>query len=107
MEEHSKDATLHTYIGLCVAAVVLIVAAVIAISLIVCLKKRQKMVNVADNVTVAYCKSKSGMELSENDYGTTTFKGKENSYECVSTIVKNDIDITISANEAYATRPCV
>ena len=107
MEEPSEDGTLYIYIGMSGAAVVLIVAAVIVISLIVCLKKRQKMVNVADNVTVTYCKSKSGMELSENDYGTTTFKGKENSYECVSTMVKNDIDITISANEAYATRPCV
>ena len=89
------------------AAVVLIVAAVIVISLIVCLKKRQKLdntdiVNVADNV--AYGTSKDRMELSENTaYGTTTFKGKEDGYEYVSTTVNNDIDITTSPNEAYGT----
>ena len=37
--EPSEDATPYTYIGLCVAAVVLIVAAVIVISLIACLKR--------------------------------------------------------------------
>ena len=101
--EPSEDATLYIYIGMCVAAVVL-VAAVIVITLIVCLKKRQKMdktddVNVVDNV--AYGTGKDRMELSENiAYGTTTFKGNEDGYEYVST---TDIDITTSANEAYAT----
>ena len=95
------------YIGMSGAAVVLIVATVIVISLIVCLKKGQKMdktdiVNVADNV--AYGTSKDRMELSENiAYDTTTFKGKEDGYEYVSTTVNNDIDITTSPNEAYAT----
>ena len=93
MEVHSEDATLYIYIGLCVAAVVLIVASVIVISLIVCLKKRQKMnktdiVNVADNV--AYGTSKDRMELSENiAYGTTTFRGNEDAYEYVSTTVND------------------
>ena len=93
-------------LGLCVAAVVLIVAAVIVISLIFCLKKRQKtdktdIVNVAENF--AYGTSKDRMELNENiAYGTTTFKGKEDGYEYVSTTV-NDIDISTSPNEAYAT----
>ena len=105
MEEPSKDATLYIYIGMCVAAVVLIVAAIVVISLIIYLRKRQNklktnIVNVADNVT--YGTSKSGMELSENiNYDTTTFKGNEDGYEYVSTTVHNDI-IT-SANEAYAT----
>ena len=101
MEEPSEDVTLYIYIGMSGAAVVLIVAAVIVISLVVCLKKRQKVdktdiVNVADNV--AYGTSKDRMELSENiAYGTTTFRGKEDGY--VSTTVN---DIT-SPNEAYAT----
>ena len=104
MEEPSEDATLYIYIGMCVAAVALIVAAIIVISLIIYLRKRQNklktdIVNVADNVT--YGTSKSGMELSENiAYGTTTFKENEDSYEYVSTTA---IDITTSANEAYAT----
>ena len=104
MEEPSEDATLYIYIGMSGAAVVLIVATVIVISLIVCLKKRQKIdiVNVADNV--AYGTSKDRMELSENiAYGTTTFKGNEDGYEYVSTTVNNDIDITTSPNEAYGT----
>ena len=106
MEEPSEDGTLYIYIGLCVAAVVLIVATVIVISLIVCLKKRQKVdktdiVNVADNV--AYGTSEDRMELSENiAYGTTTFRGKEDGYEYVST-TENDIEISTSPNEAYAT----
>ena len=101
MEEPSEDATLYIYIGLGVAAVVLIVAAVIVISLIVCLKRRKKMVNVADNA--AYGTNKDRMELSENiAYGTTTFNGNEDPYEYVSTTVNTDIDITTSANEAYA-----
>ena len=59
-------------------------------------------VNVADNV--AYGTSKDRMELSENiAYGTTMFKGNEDGYEYVSTTVNNDIDISTSANEAYAT----
>ena len=58
--------------------------------------------DVADNV--AYGTGKDRMELSENiAYGTTTFKGNEDGYEYVSTTVNNDIDITTSANEAYAT----
>ena len=104
MEEPSEDVTLYIYIGMSGAAVVLIVATVIIISLIVCLKKRQKIdiVNVADNV--AYGTSKDRMELSENIvYGTTTFKGNEDGYEYVSTTVNNDIDVTTSPNEAYAT----
>ena len=105
MKEHSEDAT---YIGICVAAVVLIVAAVIAISLIVCLRKRQNklkrdIVNVADNLAYGTNKLKGRMEFKENiAYGTTTFKEKEDGYEYVSTTV-NDVDITTSANEAYAT----
>ena len=85
-----EDVTLYIYIGMSGAAVVLIVAAVIVISLIVCLRKRQKMnktdiVNVADNVA-----SKDRMELSENiAYGTTTFRGNEDDYEYVST-TEND-----------------
>ena len=102
MEEPSKDSTLYIYIGLCVAAVVLIVASIIVITLIVCLRKRQKTVNVADNA--AYGANKDRMELSENiAYDTTTFKRKEDPYEYVSTTVNNEIDITTSANEAYAT----
>ena len=106
MEVPSEDVTLYIYIGMSGAAVVLIVATVIVISLIVCLKKRQKVdktdiVNVADNV--AYGTSKDRMELSENiAYGTTTFKVNEDGYEYVSTTVNNNIDITTSANEAYA-----
>ena len=106
MEGPSEDATLYIYIGMSGAAVVLIVATLIVISLIVCLKKRQKVVktdivNVADNV--AYGTSKDRMELSENiAYEITTFKGNEDGYEYVSTTA-NDIDITTSANEAYAT----
>ena len=106
MKEHSEDAT---YIGICVAAVVLIVAAVIVISLIVCLRKRQNklkrdIVNVADNLAYGTNKLKDRMELTENiAYGTTTFKEKEDGYEYVSTTVNNDIDISTSANEAYAT----
>ena len=107
MKEPSEDATLYIYIGICVAVVVLIVAAVIVISLIVYLRKRQKklkrdIVNVADNLTYGTNKLKGRMELTENiAYGTTTFKEKD-AYEYVSTTV-NDIDITTSPNEAYAT----
>ena len=83
MEEPSEDATLYIYIGICVAAVVLIVAAVIVISLIVYLRKRQNklkmhIVNVADNVAYGTNKVKDRMEFKENiTYGTTTFKEKE------------------------------
>ena len=83
MEEHSKDATLYIYIGICGAAVVLIVAAVIVISLIDCLRKRQNklkrhIVNVPDNLAYGTNKLKDRMEFRENiTYGTTTFKEKE------------------------------
>ena len=105
--EPSEDATLYIYIGLCVAAVVLIVSAVIVISLIVCLKKRQKMnktdiVNVTDNIACGTSKDIDKMGLSS--YGTTTFKGQEDPYyEYVSITVNNVIDSTTSASEAYAT----
>ena len=95
MEEHSKDATLYIYIGICVAAVVLIVAAVIVISLIVYLRKRQNklkrdIVNIADKSCIWYNKLKDRMEFRENiAYGTTTFKEKEDGYEYVSTTVNN------------------
>ena len=83
MEEPSEDATLYIYIGICGAAVVLIVAAVIVISLIDYLRKRQNklkrdIVNVADNLTYGTNKLKDRMEFRENiAYGTTTFKEKE------------------------------
>ena len=100
MEEPSEDATLYIYIGLGVAAVVLIVAAIVVISLIVCLRKRKKMVNAANNA--AHAASKDRMGLSDIAYGTSAFKGQEDPYEYVSTTANTEIDITTSANEAYA-----
>ena len=86
--EPSEDTKLYGYIGLGVAAVVLIVAAVIAIFLIVCLKKRRKrdkteiFVNVADD-------GEDIDRMGLSAYGTTTFKAKEDRYEYASTIVNN------------------
>ena len=60
--------------------------------------------NVADNLAYGTNKVKGRMEFRENIvYGTTTFKEKEDGYEYVSTTVNNDIAISTSPNEAYAT----
>lgn len=93
------------------ALLVLIIASVIVISLIICLRKRQDKlqlkdktdtVNVTDNV--AYGTIKSGIELSGNiAYATTNFRGIDTAYDYVAITSKNDVNITTLTNEANAT----
>ena len=109
---HSRDAALYIGVGVSGAALlVLIVAPVIVISLIICLRKRQNKpqlvdktdtVNVTDNV--AYGTTKSGIELSGNiAYATTNFKGIDSAYDYVTITGKNDSNIITFTNETNVT----